>query len=269
MASTSHTPPDSSFTSVLTDADYEAFAAARVNVFGQSVKEQLADPETRGLPADVIIKTALDALQASRASNISRKLLKASRIPNQQATIAEVYYLEGRNLKKEVLAKLADTDWVTDPTWLTITAPTGGGKSYLASALGVAACHNRIATSYWQFGELDLKLQELRADTIAYTRFINQLKEVKLLIIDDFFTVPVSTDTCRQFFGILATRENRKATIIATQTGPQHWYGQIPEPVVADSIVNRIAHCSRELTLGDVDVRRFLADDRGLNAPIN
>ena len=57
-------------------------------------------------------------------------------------------------------------------------------------------------------------------------------------------------------FAILANREHRLPTMIASQTGPAHWVAELPDRVAADSIVNRLANNARIIKLGQIDMRQ-------------
>ena len=77
-----------------------------------------------------------------------------------------------------------------------------------------------------------------------------------LLIIYDFLTVGIDPDAASDLFAILAGREHRRPTMIASQSGPDYWAGALPDRVAADSIVNRLANNARTINLGEVDMRR-------------
>ena len=87
-----------------------------------------------------------------------------------------------------------------------------------------------------------------------------------LLVIDDFLTVGIDPEAANDLFAVLANREHRLPTLIASQSGPAYWVEALPDRVAADSIVNRLANNARQLNLGDVDMRQ-LRDDRARAQP--
>ena len=78
--------------------------------------------------------------------------------------------------------------------------------------------------------------------------------------LDDFLTVGIDSDAASDLFAILANREHRLPTVIASQTGPAHWLGELPDRVAADSIVNRLSNHARTINLGQIDMRRLRHD---------
>ena len=86
---------------------------------------------------------------------------------------------------------------------------------------------------------------------------IDRLSTIDLLIIDDFLTVSIDPEAGNDLFAILANRNERLATIIASQTGPT-WVDALPDRVAADSIVDRLAHHARRIELGGIDIKKGL-----------
>ncbi len=86
-------------------------------------------------------------------------------------------------------------------------------------------------------------------------------------------TVGIDTDAASDLFAILANREHRLPTVIASQTGPAHWVAELPDRVAADSIVNRLANHARTINLGQLDMRKLrhehaqAATDYGIEHP--
>jgi len=156
--------------------------------------------------------------------------------------------------------RYADHDWRADPVNLLIISPTGGGKTYLASALGIAACHNEHTVTYVRMDDLARRLVLARADAIAHQQLLNELSNVDLLVIDDFLTVGIDHDAAADLFAVLANRDHRLPTMVASQTGPAHWVTELPDRVAADSIVNRLANRARTINLGNIDMRKLRHD---------
>ena len=147
-------------------------------------------------------------------------------------------------------------DWRSEPTNLLITSPTGGGKTYLVCAIGIAACEREHDVLYLRMDDLARQLVIARTDGIAHQDLLIRLSEADLLIIDDFLTVGIDPDAASDLFAILANREHRLPTLIASQFGPDYWAQALPDRVAADSIVNRLANNARTINLGQVDMRR-------------
>jgi DNA replication protein DnaC len=99
-----------------------------------------------------------------------------------------------------------------------------------------------------------------RGDSIKHQAMLNEYSAVNLLLTDDFMTVGIDPDAAADLFTILANREHRAATVIASQSGPDYWVDVLPDKVAADSIVNRLVNHAKKITLGEVDMRAELSE---------
>ncbi|MDN5763812.1 MAG: ATP-binding protein [Microlunatus sp.] len=242
---------------IFTSIDYDKFRALRVTHVATRLEELITDEANDNLTPEQLFLTAVDdALDARRANKIE-KLIRAAKFPIPAATIAEIDYRDGRGLNPVRMKRYAAHDWSADPVNLLIISPTGGGKTYLASALGIAACHNEHTVTYARMDDLARRLVLARTDAIAHQQLLNHLSNVDLLVIDDFLTVSIDSDAAADLFAILANRDHRLPTMIASQTGPAHWVAELPDRVAADSIVNRLANRARTINLGNIDMRKL------------
>ena len=63
------------------------------------------------------------------------------------------------------MKRYAGHHWRQDPTNLLVLSPTGGGKTYLACAIGIAACQNGHTVTYARMDELARRMPSPRAMT--------------------------------------------------------------------------------------------------------
>jgi DNA replication protein DnaC len=245
---------------MFTSIDYDKFRALRVTHVATRLEELIQDETNDTLTPEQLFLTAVDDALESRRINKVDKLIRQAGLPIPGATVAEVDYRDGRGITPVRMRRYADHDWRDDATNLLIISPTGGGKTYLACALAIGACHTEHTVAYYRMDDLARRLVIARGDGIAHQKLLNQLSNIDLLIIDDFLTVGVDSDAANDLFAILANREHRLPTMIASQTGPAHWVAALPDRVAADSIVNRLANNARMINLGQIDMRRHRND---------
>lgn len=237
--------------SVFTSIDYDKFRTLRITHVAARFEELISDEANDELTPEQLFLTAVDdALEQRRANRVAASIRRA-KFPLPQASIAELDYREGRDLNPVRMRRYAAHDWRSETTNLLLLSPTGGGKTYLACAIGVSACHNGYDVIYTRMDDLARRLVISRTDGIAHQRLLTELSDTDLLIIDDFLTVGIDPDAASDLF-----------TMIASQSGPEYWAAALPDRVAADSIVNRLATNARTITLGQVDMRR----QRGIEA---
>lgn len=246
---------------MFTSVDYEKFRALRITQVALQLEELLKDDGNDLKTPEELFLTAVDEALDVRRSNRIDKLIGKARFPIPQASIEEIRYLPERGVSSVRMQRYAAHDWRADPTNLLLISPTGAGKTYIACAIGIAACHAEHSVHYTRMDELALELVIARGDRIAHQNLLNKLSDVDLLIIDDFLTIGIDETAANDLFTVLVNRDQRLPTMIASQSGPRYWIESLPEKVAADSIVNRLASRARTINLGDVDMRRLHAQE--------
>ena len=106
-----------------------------------------------------------------------------------QASIRDVDYSHPRELDRNLFERLATLDFIKKSENIIITGPTGIGKSWLAQALGMHACHMLYKTLYFNTARLmdEIKLGKLQG---TYVTFLKKIQNTQLLILDDFGLTP-------------------------------------------------------------------------------
>ena len=82
----------------------------------------------------------VDRERAWRDSRRLDRLLKVAKLKHPSACLEDVDYRPGRGIDKRLIATLGACDWVRAAQNLLLSGPTGVGKTWLACALGQAAC---------------------------------------------------------------------------------------------------------------------------------
>ncbi|WP_235026578.1 ATP-binding protein, partial [Dietzia lutea] len=100
-----------------------------------------ADSQGELTPEQIFLTAVDDALDQRQAHRID-KLIRAAKLPIPQASIAEINYQDGRGITLVRMKRYAGHHWRQHPTHLLVLSPTGGGKTYLACAIGIAASQN-------------------------------------------------------------------------------------------------------------------------------
>ena len=88
-----------------------------------------------------------------------------------------------------------------------------------------------------------------------------------LLILDDWGLAPVTLDQARDLLEIVDDRHGRGSTIVTTQLPINHWHEMIPNPTIADAILDRLIHNAHRLTLKGESMRKAAAKRTGLDTP--
>jgi DNA replication protein DnaC len=75
----------------------------------------------------------------------------------------------------------------------------------------------------------------------AFYRLRKQFVKYSLLIIDEWLLFPITEEDTELLLWVIDRRHNNHATIIASQYEPAEWLDQIPNPVAAEAITDRLS----------------------------
>ena len=151
----------------------------------------------------------------------------------------EASRLLDRTLVRDRIAKLTSCGWVEERENLVIISE-GGGESYVAQTLGVAACGRFMPVLYARLNDMFRELNVARTEDRRYEA-LGRFSKPCLLILDGLFTTPVENQlNAVDLFEIPGAREDRASTLVASQPGPDHWHLRINSDLCADSILNRV-----------------------------
>jgi len=87
-----------------------------------------------------------------------------------------------------------------------------------------------------------------RADQ-SWERRIKQYTSVDLLILDDFGLKPLTQFQSDDFYEIINERYMKRSTIFTGNRTVEDWHKLFPDPVIANSAMDRIAHNAHQITM--------------------
>lgn len=246
---------------MLTEEDFDLFRQFRIKAMGDKLREMVDDPSCDDMTFEERMKVLLDAEATARRDRKVAKLVREARFKDPAACVEDVIYLPKRKLSKDRVIRWAECRWVEDGEVMVVISKSGGGKSFLAQALGNAACRRLIPVRYSRLAGICEDLNRSRASGDgSYYELMDLYKTVQMLIVDDFLTTPIGTQNAIDLFEIMEAREGRRSTLIASQLEPNEWYLRIEGELMADSILNRIATAARYVDLEGPNMRKHLAE---------
>lgn len=184
----------------------------------------------------------------------TERLLKNSRL-RYNATLEEVICTPERGLTKEMTLRLADGMFIEKGENVLISGLTGTGKSFFSCALGRSACLLGYKTLYFSMNKLLEALTQTKLDG-SYLKWIKNIANQQVLILDDFGIKPLSHDARLALLDILEDRYGKGATIITSQLPVDKWYEFINEPTTAEAILDRLTASAHRVELLGKSLRR-------------
>src|SRR5579862_9917638 len=125
---------------MLTHQTVTQLRSLRLDGMARAFEEQLTQPAATGLAFEERFGLLVDRELAWRDTRRLERLLKQAKLKYADACIENLDRRSARGLDARQLASLAGVDWIRAGQNLLITGATGLGKTWLACALGQAAC---------------------------------------------------------------------------------------------------------------------------------
>lgn len=227
----------------------------RLGTMAEAFREQMSGHSYDGLSFEDRFGLIVDSEWNRKKSNKMSRLMQNAGFSDVNACIENIEYHQDRKLEKALILRLAACNFVREKHNVVILGASGAGKSYLACALGNAACRNFLKVRYMRLPELLNELMVARG-LGTYKKTISQYKKIDLLILDEWMLVPLSEGESRDLLEIIEARHKRASTVFASQFAPQGWHSKIGEDTLADAILDRIVHDSYTVFIDGNDSMR-------------
>jgi DNA replication protein DnaC len=240
---------------MLNEPTIEKLHAMRLAAMADAWIAQGKDPTAGALAFDERFAILVDAEHMARDNRRLARLLKEADLRIPSACIEDVRASPQRGLDKAMLRQLGSCAWIGEHLNVLITGPTGVGKSYLASALGQAACRKGLRVAYRRMPRLFDELALGRADG-SYARVLARLAKADLLILDDLGLGSPKEAQRQDLLEVLEDRYGRTSTIVTSQLEIKKWHEWIGDATTADAILDRLVHNAYKLELAGPSGRK-------------
>ena len=163
--------------------------------------------------------------------------------------------------KAQVMAIVAGDAWLGKGANVLLFGPPGGGKSHLASAIGLALIENGYRVLFTRTTDLVQKLQIARRD-LGLEAAINRLDRFDLLILDDLAYVTKDQAETSVLFELISARYERRSMLITANQPFGEWNKVFPDPAMTLAAVDRLVHHATIFELNVESYRRRQAIER-------
>ncbi len=179
-----------------------------------------------------------DEITRREAAAVDRRM-RAARF-EQQCTVEEFNFSYNPKIPAAVIRDLATLRFVEAGESVVLHGPVGVGKSHVAQALGHAACRRGHTVAFTKTSRLLADLAGGHADRSWESR-LRRWARPALLVLDDFAMRDFTASQADDLYELVSERAGRSIVITANRSATD-WYSLFPNPVVAESILDRLVN---------------------------
>jgi DNA replication protein DnaC len=192
-----------------------------------------------------------DEITRRQSTAITRRLRRARF--DEQVTIEGFDFTASPKLPAAQIRDLAALRWLHAGESVILYGPVGVGKSHIAQALGHLAVRCGADTRFLKTSRALAHLAGGHADRTWHKR-LAELTRPAVLILDDFAMRELTAAQADDLYELITERAGR-SLILTSNRAPQDWYPLFPNPVVAESLLDRLINNSHQIFMNGPSYR--------------
>jgi DNA replication protein DnaC len=196
--------------------------------------------------SELLLMLFTDEIDRRKNRKLERLMRKAKLKANQ--TLESFDFSFNHSINASLIRELATLRFLEKGENIFLIGPTGVGKSHLSSAIAHQACRKYYNVEFYNFNEFFTLL--LKADfENKLDRLVKTLIKADLLIIDDFAFRKINQKEAEMLYTIIDAKYLSKSLIITSNRAISDWLNIFPDPIMANQILDRIAHNAHQIVI--------------------
>ncbi|MFF5212195.1 ATP-binding protein [Streptosporangium sp. NPDC000396] len=161
---------------------------------------------------------------------------------DEPVTMEGFDFVASPKLPAAQLRDLAALRWFHAGESVILYGPVGVGKSHIAQVLGQLVIRNGIDVRFIKTSRALAHLAGGHADH-TWPKRLAELTKPALLILDDWGMRELTAAQADDLYELVSERSG-KSMILTSNRAPEEWYKLFPNPVVGESLLDRLINTS-------------------------
>lgn len=194
-----------------------------------------------------------DEIARRESQSIARRIRRAQF--EQQLTLEQFDFAASPKLPAAQIRDLAALRWLAVGESVVLYGPVGVGKTHVAQGLGHLAIRQGAEVRFMKTSRLLATLAGGHADR-TWDKRLREFVRPAVLILDDFGMRELTATQADDLYELISERAAAGGSMVLTSNrSPVDWYPLFPNPVVAESLLDRLINTSHQLFMNGPSYR--------------
>ncbi|MEU6192058.1 IS21-like element helper ATPase IstB [Nocardia sp. NPDC047038] len=194
-----------------------------------------------------------DEIARRESQSIARRIRRAQF--EQQLTLEQFDFAASPKLPAAQIRDLAALRWLPVGESVVLYGPVGVGKTHVAQGLGHLAIRQGAEVRFMKTSRLLATLAGGHADR-TWDKRLREFVRPAVLILDDFGMRELTASQADDLYELISERAaNGGSMVLTSNRSPVDWYPLFPNPVVAESLLDRLINTSHQVFMNGPSYR--------------
>lgn len=167
----------------------------------------------------------------------------------EQTTIETFDFTAHLKIPAAALHDLAALRWLAEGESVILYGPVGVGKTHIAQALGHNAIRRGKTVRFTKTSRVLADLAGGHTDR-TWDKRLHEYTRPAVLILDDFAMRELTAAQADDLYELISERAaGSRPLILTSNRAPNDWYPLFPNPVVAESLLDRLINTSHQVLM--------------------